>query len=231
MGDCFEDREHFHLWSIASPSIGRMTTIPVRDYPRSVKPSFCKVICGHDAYLRMRFPEPWFEFYGADLSSPVKLEMSNGVKTTVGITNAGHEAFLDECWESFVYTHSIEVSDTLVFTHQGGPDFKILRYKANGCMPDLDVIHPDARMPLGNRLYRPWDTESEDSDLEPQQLQSNFTSTLPAFTCVLMASDLDRGLNLPNIWWKTHVEDTDSVQSVTFWVGDDTWIMYVQDRS
>ncbi|KAL1548023.1 hypothetical protein AAHA92_16311 [Salvia divinorum] len=136
--------------------------------------------------------------------------MPNGVKTTVRITNVGHEAFLNESWESFVYTHSIEVCDTLVFTHQGGPDFKILRYKANGCMPDLDAI------------------QSENSDLEPPQLQLNFMSTLSGFTCVLIASDLDRGLNLPTIWWKTHVEDTNSVQLVIFWVGDDTWIMYVK---
>ncbi|KAL1568870.1 putative B3 domain-containing protein isoform X2 [Salvia divinorum] len=130
--------------------------------------------------------------------------MSNGVKSTVGITNTGHEAFLNERWESFVYTHSIEVCDTLVFTHRGGSNFKILQYKANGCMHDLDVIHPEARMPLGNRRYHPWDIESEDT------------------------SDLDHGLNLPTIWWKTHVEDTDSVYSVTFWVGDDTWTMYVK---
>ncbi|KAL1563682.1 putative B3 domain-containing protein isoform X3 [Salvia divinorum] len=103
-----------------------MTTLPIRDYPRNVKPSFCKVICGHDAYIRMRFPDPWFEFYETDLPSPVKLVMLNGVPSTVGITKTGNEAYLDEKWKDFVYTHTIEVRDTLIFTHEGGSDFKIL---------------------------------------------------------------------------------------------------------
>ncbi|KAL1544953.1 putative B3 domain-containing protein isoform X2 [Salvia divinorum] len=83
-------------------------------------------------------------------------------------------------------------------------------------------------MPLGTRRYHPWDTESQESGLEPPQCQSNVMSMLLAFTCVLIASDLECGLNLPTIWWKTHVEDTNSVQWVTFWVGDDTWTMYVK---
>ncbi|KAL1532261.1 putative B3 domain-containing protein isoform X2 [Salvia divinorum] len=34
-------------------------------------------------------------------------------------------------------------------------------------------------------------------------------------------------MDLPNIWWKTHIEDKDSVESITLWVGDDPWDMYV----
>ncbi|KAL1557134.1 putative B3 domain-containing protein isoform X2 [Salvia divinorum] len=169
-----------------------MPTLPIRDYLRNVKPSFCKVICGHDAYIRMRFPDPWFEFM------------------------------------DFVYTHAIEVCDTLIFTHEGGSDFKILRYKANGCMPNLDLTDPEARLPLGSRRYLPWDFESEYIDLEPPPRQSNDMPPLSALTWVLIASDLERGLNLPNIWWKTHVEDADSIQAVSIWVEDDTWTMWVK---
>ncbi|KAL1540845.1 putative B3 domain-containing protein isoform X3 [Salvia divinorum] len=88
----------------------------------------------------MRFPDPWIQFYGSDLPSPVKLVMPNRVTSTVGITKTGNKAYLDERWQDFVYTHAIEVRDTLIFTHEGGSDFKILRYKANGCMPNLDLI-------------------------------------------------------------------------------------------
>ncbi|KAL1536641.1 putative B3 domain-containing protein isoform X2 [Salvia divinorum] len=118
------------------------------------------------------------------------------------------ETYFDENWPIFVYLNNIERGHKLVFTHHGGPDFKVLRYMADGCMPDRDIV--------GNyRRYYPSSTESKEIDLEPHQGQSGVVSSLPALTCVLMTSDLERGLNIPSIWWKTHIEDKDSVESAT----------------
>ncbi|KAL1566831.1 putative B3 domain-containing protein isoform X2 [Salvia divinorum] len=99
---------------------------------------------------------------------------------------------------------------------------------ADGCMPDQDIVAND----LGNyRRYYPSSTESEDSDLEPHQDQSGVVSSLPAFTCVLMTSDLERGLNLSSIWWKTNIEDKDSIESATLWVGNNSWDVYVKIKN
>ncbi|KAL1559965.1 putative B3 domain-containing protein isoform X2 [Salvia divinorum] len=179
---------------------------------RNLKPSFCKIIMSDDYNIRLRFPLLWFTVYRRDLPVQCKLEMPNGLSWTVGITKTSMETYFDENWPIFVYRNNIERGHTLVFTHHGGPDFKVLRYMADGCMPDQDIVAKD----LGNyRRYYPSSTESEDSDLEPHQDQSGVVSSLPAFTCVLMTSDLERGLNLPSIWWKTHIEDKDSIESAT----------------
>ncbi|KAL1548169.1 putative B3 domain-containing protein isoform X2 [Salvia divinorum] len=50
---------------------------------------------------------------------------------------------------------------------------------------------------------------------------------MEAFTCVLIAANFARGLNLPTIWWKTHIEDKDCTEEFTVWVGDYPWTMYV----
>ncbi|KAL1532260.1 putative B3 domain-containing protein isoform X3 [Salvia divinorum] len=146
-----------------------MTTLPALEYPRGMKPSFIKIICFGDGYLRMTFPQPWFDTYGADLTTTCKLKMSSGVTTTVGITKTSGKTYIEQNWRDFVYTHTIEIGDTLVFTYDEGRDFKVIRFKANGCMPDIDITGPEEPW-LGGRRYYPDGTESEDSDVEPPEM-------------------------------------------------------------
>ncbi|KAL1560058.1 putative B3 domain-containing protein isoform X3 [Salvia divinorum] len=145
-----------------------MTTLPALEYPRGMKPSFIKIICFGDGYLRMTFPQPWFDTYGADLTTTCKLKMPSGITTTVGITKTSEETYIEQNWRDFVYTHTIEIGDTLVFTYHGGRDFKVIR------------------------RYYPDGTDIEDSDVEPSRNVD--VPALPAFTRVLIASDLERGM-------------------------------------
>ncbi|KAL1548168.1 putative B3 domain-containing protein isoform X3 [Salvia divinorum] len=118
-----------------------MTTLPINEYPiMHMKPSFSKIICHSDGYFHLRFPQPWFDMYRADLPSLCNLEMSNGITSTVGITKIRQEAYLEDHWHYFCYTHTIEIGDTIVFNHHAGPRFKILRFKMNGCMSEIDII-------------------------------------------------------------------------------------------
>ena len=83
--------------------------------------------------------------------------------------------------------------------------------------------------------------------------------TLPSFTIILLASQLDRSLvlnsfqlwchktctfsncihlhlqflsqSLPEIWWKTHIDDNNSIQCVKLLVADNSWNVYVKIKN
>ncbi|XP_041993814.1 putative B3 domain-containing protein Os03g0619850 isoform X2 [Salvia splendens] len=212
-----------------------MTTLPVNEYPTHLKPSFSKIICHSDGYFRLRFPQPWFDMYGADIPAVCNLQMPNGITSTVGITKIGQEAYLEDNWRNFCHSHTVEIGDTLFFSHHGGPHLKILRFKWNGCMPDSDII---GHAPGLTGIRRNYPSGGESDDSEPAEGLSGNRGSYPsdteseygdpdAFTCVLIASNFERGLILPTIWWKTHIEDKDSIEEFTFWVDDYPWTMFV----
>ncbi|KAL1540523.1 putative B3 domain-containing protein [Salvia divinorum] len=201
-----------------------MESDAIRSFPKHHRPSFARLFLPEQCYEKLVLPADWVAQFGPFLPPECILEMINGQRWRVHLTKSPREWFFEGGWNNFMYSNHFERGDTLVFTHVRESDFLVTRYGWNGCMPQRDIHAPEIRDPTE------FNSESEDSDIEPTNDQDFGVATLPAFTVVILASHLERGLSIPTVFWKTEVADKDSVSPATFWIGEDDWDVYIRIR-
>ncbi|XP_041993039.1 putative B3 domain-containing protein Os03g0621600 [Salvia splendens] len=183
-------------------------------------------------------PYEWMCEHGGSLPNLCRLQMLNGLEWVVGVTRDGRESYFDQNWNAFVSANSLGMKHVVVFSYHGEGEFKVMRFNASGCMPSTDIFVQTNDFPdweynpkRKDKSYYEEFSESEstdDDDTGCPVRRVEEVPTLPSFTIILLASQLDRIMCLPEIWWKTHIADHNKIQSVNLLVGDHSWNVYVK---
>ncbi|KAL1534067.1 putative B3 domain-containing protein [Salvia divinorum] len=193
-------------------------------FPGPDTPVFCKVLRDENFFVRLNIPSEWIDLHGADLPTMCVLQMPLRRCWSVGVRVIRGQRFFEVDWDVFVTGNNIERSDTLLFFYRGGGAFNVMRFSDNGIMPSRDR---EVAEYFHEVLYRTPDSQSDESEGGPPFDYARPMPILPSFTLVLQATDLERGPDLPVIWWKTQVADENFVSPVTLLASHVSYCIYV----
>ncbi|KAL1564091.1 B3 domain-containing protein-like protein [Salvia divinorum] len=178
---------------------------------------FCRIFYPESCEDRLLLPPGWVAQNGEHVPNECTLKMLNRLSWRVGVTKLVRAWFFETGWVQFVQSNRIHCHDVLIFTYHGSGVFMVKRFATSGYMPDRDLHAPTY---FETRQYLAHDSDCEDNSTDSSEGAAMEVSSIPAFIVVLLASTIEMGLSIPNIFWMTNVSSEERSWRVALLIGD-----------